>query len=94
MSVTQRTHPRYTEFGQLVRVFMAERDIRSLSELAALLSANGYPVGNSQRISHWLRGVHAADKEFPAAFARVLELSDEEKMRLAMAFTYGQTPES
>jgi len=78
-----------TEFGRVVNALMAEQGVRSQMELVRLFRASGYTLTQG-RLSHWLLGRYAVAKDFPSQLAEVLELDEEQKMKLAVAFAFGQ----
>lgn len=78
-----------TQFGSTVLSLMAEKGVRTQSELVGLLHEEGLRV-SQQGFAGWIYGKHGVAKEFPEALARALRLSESEKVRLALAFTYGQ----
>jgi hypothetical protein len=73
-----------TEYGRIVRIFMADRHVKSLAELHRLLVAGGYDVGYGQLYyavnANWGR---TPEPELNRGIAHVLRLTEEEKIRLA-----------
>ena len=78
-----------TEFGRTVTALMAEQGVRSQAELVRIFDEHGYSL-TQQRLSHWLLGRYAVAKEFPAQFSEVLRLDENQRVRLAVAFAFGQ----
>lgn len=78
-----------TRFGATLLKLMITHGIRETTQLSQLLEDAGYEY-KKNRISSWLYGKNQADEGFPKVFAEVLALSEEEKMELAMSFTFGQ----
>ena len=78
-----------SEFGAAVYSLSASRGIRRLTELSALMERHGYKASASS-FSNWCLGKHSPSPRIPQAVAEVLALGEEERIRLAMAYTYGQ----
>ncbi len=78
-----------TRFGAVVLSLMAERGVTTVAGLCAVLADHGKEYKRS-RISNWLYGKHPADAAFCQAMDAVLELREEERVKLALAFTFGQ----
>jgi hypothetical protein len=68
---------------------MAERGIRREADVLDLLASEGFKVSQSG-FNGWLYGKYGVNKDFPSAFAEALDLDEEQKRRLAMAFAFGQ----
>lgn len=79
-----------TQFGATVLSLMAEKGITTHAELLRLLDREGLRI-SQPGFSAWLYGKNPAAKDFPVKFTRALHLDEPQKMRLAMAFTYGQS---
>lgn len=78
-----------TEFGAVVLSLASERGITEQSALARMLRNDKNESVSPQRLSPWLRGVNAPPNWLPRELSRVLNLSEDEEIRLAMAFAYG-----
>ncbi len=78
-----------TVFGWVMAELMMSRGITSQTGLSARMQEHGYDY-QPGRLSGWMHGKSAVNRSFPSAFAEVLDLDDEERRRLADAFTYGQ----
>ena len=78
-----------TEFGATVLALMAERGITSQEALARLLREKGFEITQTS-ISAWLYGKYSAPPGFPETLVEALQLNESQKMRLAVAYSYGQ----
>ena len=78
-----------TVFGATLLELMARRGVRTWSRLSAMLRQAGYNF-TPQRISNWAYGLHAADRRIGRALREVLELDEDEEIKLALAFLNGQ----
>jgi hypothetical protein len=86
-----KTDRHLSVFGGVVARLMVARGILRWSELAQRVSeASGTKEYKAQRVRSWVRGDVAVDRDFPAALAVALDLSDDEKYAVAMAYTFGQ----
>jgi hypothetical protein len=80
---------RLTEFGATVMALMASRGIKHLTVLSAHMREEGCRASSSS-LSNWFLGKNSPPSRVPAAIGRALELDEEERITLAMAYTYGQ----
>jgi hypothetical protein len=78
-----------TVFGATVLELMSRRGLRTWTALSALLEDSAFYYKPS-RISNWAFGRHAVDRYFGHALATALDLTPEERGRLADAFLFGQ----
>jgi hypothetical protein len=78
-----------TVFGATVLELMSRRGLRTWTALSALLEDYGFYYKPS-RISNWAFGRHAVDRYFGHALATALDLTPDERGRLADAFLFGQ----
>lgn len=78
-----------TEFGATVLSLMAERGIRTQKDLAARLKDDHGEQVNARRLSPWLRNVNAPPAWLPRSIREGLNLSEDQTMRLAKAYTFG-----
>lgn len=79
-----------TRFGGVVMALATERGYRTQKSLAELVDDGTDEKVSQHRLGRWLRGEHDPPWWFCEALADLLDLSDEELERLAMANTYGQ----
>ena len=81
-----------TEFGLLLAELMQCRGIVCPAELAALLVAAGYCFDRGAVLAH-MQGVEGEpDYDLVRGASKVLGLNQEEKVRLTVAFLFGQRP--
>ena len=78
-----------TEFGFLLVRLSEERGLNPAS-LAATLKERGYEGADEDTLRAYMRGKAEVASDLPGVLARVLALDFEEKMALALAFTFGQ----
>ena len=81
---------RRTKFGGVVMALATEHGVRTQKALAELVQAGTSEKVSEHRLGRWLRGEHDPPWWFCEALADLLDLSDAELERLAMANTYGQ----
>ena len=79
-----------TRFGMVVMSLVTEHGVRSQRALADLLSGETEHAVSPHHLGRCLRGEHEPPWWFCEALADLLDLSDEELEKLAMANTYGQ----
>lgn len=79
-----------TDCGAVMLGLMDEQGVRTQAQLIDRLYEKSGIRYSQQRISSWIYGKAAINKEFPERFADALSLSDEQRMRWAMAVAYGQ----
>ncbi len=79
-----------TRFGAVVMALSTERGHRTQKSLAELVDSGTDEKVSQHRLGRWLRGEHDPPWWFCELLADLLDLSDEELERLAMANTYGQ----
>lgn len=89
MAEVKQETGRLTVFGATLLELMVRRGIRTWGKLSAMLEDEGHHF-TPQRISNWAYGRHAVSNAFSEALLDVLDLQEEEKRQLAMAFTFGQ----
>ena len=63
--------------------------VRYNTQLAQLLTEEGTPISDSS-VHNWIYGKKPCPMRVVRAIARVLDLSEQEKMDLAYAFSYLQ----
>lgn len=78
-----------TRFGAALLKIMADRGMREVTQLCAVLEEHGH-VYKRQRVSNWLYGRYPVDNQFPHAVEESLDLTEEESDAFAHAFTFGQ----
>lgn len=78
-----------TQFRRTLNKLMVERDIYFWKDLRVALSDIGYEIGQP-RLSQYLNGQRDPEdlEEFFDAIGRALDLTEEEKMRLAYSYAY------
>jgi hypothetical protein len=81
-----------TGFGSELYALLASRGIRTLAALSRLLEEDGKGYSR-QQLSAYANGTRRVPTGLPARLVRVLELDDEEEVRLAKAVAYGQPEE-
>jgi hypothetical protein len=94
---TDLTDEDYTYFGGVFYRLLRTRD-HNQSSFAAECRQRGFKIGGSggerdvgqRSVSDWMRGKVACPREIPNIAVAVLDLSDEERIELALAFAYGQ----
>lgn len=79
-----------SEFGQTLQNLMEEKGIRTQGQLIEALREKAGAQISQQRLSNWIYGKTAVNREFPEQVAVALDLSGKEKMTLAFAFAFGQ----
>lgn len=79
-----------SEFGQTLQNLMERRGVRTQGQLIEALKTKADAEISQQRLSNWIYGKTAVNREFPEQVAIALDLSDKEKMTLAFAFAFGQ----
>lgn len=80
----------FTEFGATVMALLAEqKGVTSQTKLQELLEEEGFTISQNS-IAHWLYGKYSAPPELPGKLVAALNLSEPQKMRLAVAYSYGQ----
>lgn len=87
--MAQRTLSRYTEFGGTLLTLMYSKGLRNAADLSAVLEERGIELSR-QSINEYLIGSHSPKWTFVAGVADALELNEEEGIRLAVAYAYGQ----
>lgn len=85
-----RTQRALTQFGATVLSLMNDKGVTSQTALLALLEKEDLEI-TQPGFSRWLYGEVSVRKEFPAAFASALGLSEPEKGRLAYMYAFGQS---
>lgn len=94
--MTEHERRGLTRFGSVVMALATERGYRTQKSLAELVDSGPKPPAEKKvkvsqhRLGRWLRGDHDPPWWFCELLAELLDLSDEELERLAMANTYGQ----
>ena len=79
-----------TVFGASVLRLMEQHGVKTQAELRRrILNTTGVDLVQ-QRVSAWLYGKAAVDKQFPAWLSKALDLTEDERLELAVAFAYGQ----
>jgi hypothetical protein len=86
--VLDKLMPQLTDFGKHLFSLMLSRNIRTFAELRELLAKNGFDV-HRQTISHYATGKYEAPPRFVRKLAEVLDLSEEEKRKLAWVHDFG-----
>lgn len=91
VGVDTKRRPRreLTEFGTEIHALMLKRGIRSLPELSERLKEVGCKVSR-QSLSSYTNGTRKPPPSLPGQLVAALELDDEERIRLGIAFAYGQ----
>ena len=79
-----------TRFGGVVMALSTERGVTTQRALAELIDGKVDGDVSQHRLGRWLRGEHNPPWWFCELLVDVLELSEEEMNRLALANTYGQ----
>ena len=85
----QREGPRLTRFGATVLTILARRGIRQIAVMLKHMEANGKHY-KRQRVSAWLYGRHPVHHKFPKDLEETYPLDEEERIALALDFTFGQ----
>jgi hypothetical protein len=67
----------------------AEAGAHKQTEIRSRLKDEGLSVSGAG-FSAWIYGDSAASRRLPEAFARAFDLTEQKKVRLAVAFTFGQ----
>lgn len=75
-------------FGVEVRALMARRGIGTARQLSQKFGEAGDPLTH-QSISNYLSGKTKASPEFARTLARIFDLTEEEKTRLAYVMVFG-----
>lgn len=78
-----------TGFGRTVRDLAESRGVEEWTVLTGMLNEAGWS-GTRTTISNYIRGKHPVHPEFIRYLVEVLELTAEERRRLADAFAYEQ----
>ena len=78
-----------TEFGRTVWVLAAKRQITTQKALSDRLHESGADI-SAYRVRNYLVGRTTISTRFLAALDRALDLSEEEKMDLAMVYAWGE----
>lgn len=78
----------YTWFGQVLHEVLRSRG-SSQSALSRAARERGLDYRQNS-VSNWMRGVHAAPRDLPNLLDSLYDLSEEERVELALAFAYGQ----
>lgn len=78
-----------TPFGRVVMSLAAEYGIPSRAALIRLLKRQGYDFPSST-VAAWLYGRNQVDRSFPLALVEALQLTEDERTRLAINFMLGQ----
>lgn len=79
----------FSPLGWHIRELMNRKRISGQSELADIVSRNGYVI-TQPAVSKIIRGKQDASQRFVSALAKGLELSSEERRDLADVFAYGE----
>jgi len=95
---TNLTDEGYTHFDRVFDRLLRSRG-HNQSTFAAECRRRGFRLKGSsaerdvgqRSISDWLRGKTSCSREVPAIAVAVLDLSEEERVELGLAFAYGQT---
>lgn len=85
----QREGPRLTRFGATVLTILANRGVRQTNVMIRDMAAKGKHY-KRQRVSAWLYGRHPVHHKFPKDLEATYPLSEDERVRLALDFTFGQ----
>lgn len=98
MAVLMMSEPRaerksFTLLGWHVRELMVRKRIKNQDDLAAKITAAGYPI-SQPAVSKILRGVSEPGRKFIAALAVALDLDTDERRELADLFSYGEAATS
>lgn len=80
---------RLTQFGRTVRDLMESREIYEWKALTDELNEEGWP-GTRSTLSNYVHGKHPVHPSVIPCLVRALNLTEEEKRRLADAFAFGQ----
>lgn len=79
-----------TEFGATILALMFTKGIKTQKQLAQKIhDPDGNPI-SATRLNPWIYGLHTAPWWLGEELSVALNLSEEEKMKLAIAHTYGQ----
>jgi hypothetical protein len=78
-----------TEFGRTVVSLMMIRGVETRQELQSLLNEAGYRI-SQPAVSYYLNGVRAVPSFFFLCVCELLDLSNAERTKLAMAYSHGQ----
>ena len=81
--------PHMTEFGRTLLSLMLTRGMEHRQDLLKALRDVGYTISQS-RLSYYFNGERKVDPAFVVHVSDLLELTKEERRRLAWAFAYGQ----
>ncbi len=76
-------------FGSLLVRLMEKRGV-DLASLAAALKERGYEAADEDSLMAYMRGEGEVDPSLPGFLVQALALDFDEKMALALAFTFGQ----
>ena len=93
MGTNGKSRP-YCELGKVLDALARSRDVRGPYNIASYLrDVSGYEV-SGQAVSKYLYGESWPKHAFIGAFTEVLNLTSEERGKLAWVYTYGVSPES
>lgn len=87
----------YTYFGDVFDRLMRSRGYTQTT-FAEKCRQRGYVYGKDKKkeisrksVSDWFRGEAGCPREVPTYADQILEFDDDERMRFALAYAYGQT---
>lgn len=78
-----------SEFGRTLYSFMLTRGIERRQDLLEKLNRGGYKISQT-RLSYYLNGDRTADPLFVMCVSELLDLTKEERRKLAWVYTNGQ----
>lgn len=79
-----------TGFGRQVWTFMGSRGVTSQRELSRLILKHSRESVSYDSLRNYLSGRSAAPPTFPRQVVAALDLDEQEKAALAMAYAFGQ----
>ena len=79
-----------TVFGSTVLSLMLEKGVRTETAPRRLLEKKEGLKVSQAGLTGWLYRRYGVTKDFPPAFARALNLDEQQKWRLAWEYTFGQ----
>ena len=78
-----------TEFGSLLFKLMEQRGL-TLASLAVALKKRGYEEADEDILMQYIQGEREVDIALPRLLAETLALDFDERVALAVAFTFGE----
>ncbi len=82
----------YSALGEVIDELARKRNVRGPQRIANYMKARLGEAPTGAAVSKWVHGDSRPTRENMQRFADAFELSDEEKITLSFAFTYGQQP--